>query len=118
MGGRFPNAIPGWLNRCGPANDTGLARSDHIGSVRMFTPAVWMSTVEWFTNVINNFSPETAAGGSDETPPRSSAHFSGLRVVIQRTTSANPLAGGAPGVKKCFPSKWSRDMGLRWMHNL
>ena len=35
----------------GPAKETGLARSDHWGSVRRFTPSSWTRSVEWPTHV-------------------------------------------------------------------
>jgi hypothetical protein len=41
----------GGATRLGPANDTGLARSDQLGSVRMFTPSSWTSKVAWPTHV-------------------------------------------------------------------
>src|SRR4051794_29150735 len=44
MGGSVSNATPGAVTRLGPANRTGLARSDQTGSTRMLWAATWMST--------------------------------------------------------------------------
>ena len=44
MLGRSSKAMPGAVTRLGPANRTGLARSDQTGSTTMFRPATWMST--------------------------------------------------------------------------
>jgi len=41
--GSASNAMPGSLCRLGPAQLTGDARSDQIGSIRMLSPAVWIS---------------------------------------------------------------------------
>jgi hypothetical protein len=35
----------------GPAHDSGLARSDHCGSVRKLTPSSWTRRVAWPTHV-------------------------------------------------------------------
>src|SRR2546423_3021797 len=43
--------MPGGTQRLGPANDTGEARSLHIGSVRMFSPASCTRRVECPTHV-------------------------------------------------------------------
>src|SRR5215467_1863961 len=51
IGGRSSNGRPGGATRLGPANDSGLARLDQFGSVRMFTPSSWRSRVEWPTHV-------------------------------------------------------------------
>ena len=37
--------------RRGPANETGLARSDQMGSVRRLTPSSWTRSVAWPTHV-------------------------------------------------------------------
>lgn len=44
IGGSEPNSIPGAFARLGPANRTGLARSDQTGSTKMLWPAVWIRT--------------------------------------------------------------------------
>src|SRR5262245_24698284 len=51
IGGRSSNLRPGDDTRLGPANDTGLARLDQLGSVRMFRPSSWTSRVAWPTHV-------------------------------------------------------------------
>src|SRR5262245_28271824 len=51
IGGRSSKRIPGGITRLGPANDTGLARSDQWGSVKKLTPLSWTSSVEWPTHV-------------------------------------------------------------------
>ncbi len=51
MGGRSSNRRPGGTTRRGPANEKGLARSDHWGSVRKLTPSSCTRTVEWPTHV-------------------------------------------------------------------
>src|SRR5207302_263186 len=51
IGGRSSNLSPGAATRLGPANDTGLARLDQWGSVRMLTPSSWISKVAWPTQV-------------------------------------------------------------------
>jgi hypothetical protein len=73
----------------------------------MFTPPVWMSTVEWFTNVTSRRSPSTVDGGSEVRLRRSSLHFAWLRVSIQRSREPSPRSGGALGVKNRLPLKWS-----------
>src|SRR5438128_11972005 len=51
IGGRSSNLRPGGVTRLGPPKPTGLARADHCGSVRMLTPASWIRSVEWPTQV-------------------------------------------------------------------
>jgi len=51
MGGRSSNGSPGGDTRLGPANESGLARFDQLGSVRTFTPSSWTSRVAWPTHV-------------------------------------------------------------------
>src|SRR5262249_61639014 len=45
IGGRSSNGRPGGDTRLGPANDTGLARLDQLGSVRMLMPSSWIKRV-------------------------------------------------------------------------
>src|SRR2546430_4777104 len=47
IGGKSSNLRPGGVTRLGPANPTGLARSDQCGSVRTLTPSSWTRSVEW-----------------------------------------------------------------------
>ena len=63
MRGRSSNRIPGGRCLFGPANETGEHRSDQIGSVRTFTPSIWISIVAWFTNVTLSLPPSTRSGG-------------------------------------------------------
>src|SRR2546430_9173192 len=51
IGGKSSNLRPGGVTRLGPANPTGLARSDQCGSVRTLTPSSWTRSVEWPTHV-------------------------------------------------------------------
>src|SRR3989442_9004280 len=51
IAGRSSNGRPGGVTRPGPPNETGLARCDHWGSVRTFTPSSWTSSVECPTHV-------------------------------------------------------------------
>src|SRR5207244_13174676 len=51
-GGNAWNGRPGGVTRRGPANETGLARSDHCGSVRTLTPSTWTRNVACPTHVI------------------------------------------------------------------
>src|SRR4029453_3790105 len=53
--GKSSNASPGGLRRRGPAQDTGLARSLHCGSVRIFTPLICTNNVEWPIQVMLGF---------------------------------------------------------------
>ena len=46
IGGRSSKRRPGGVRRRGPANETGLARSDQWGSVKMLTPSSWTRSVE------------------------------------------------------------------------
>src|SRR6266446_4420692 len=62
-GGNVSNAIPGSLQRLGPAHLTGDARTDHTGSTRMFSPDAWISQLAWPTNDNRTLSPQTRAGG-------------------------------------------------------
>src|SRR5438128_2416465 len=41
MAGRWSKSMPGGFTRFGPANETGLARSDQTGSMRMLLPRAW-----------------------------------------------------------------------------
>ena len=50
------SGTPGGTSRPGPANDTGLARSEKIGSVRNVTPSMRTSIVEWPIQVMLGFS--------------------------------------------------------------
>src|SRR5262245_30024976 len=51
IGGRASKATPGGVTRRGPVKPTGLARSDHWGSVRTLTPSSWTRSVAWPTHV-------------------------------------------------------------------
>src|SRR6476620_10775186 len=57
MRGRFSNASPGGLRRCGPPHETGLARSLHCGSVRILTPSICTNTVACPIQVMLGFIP-------------------------------------------------------------
>src|SRR2546428_14082816 len=67
IGGRSSNLRPGGVTRLGPPKPTGLARADHCGSVRMLTPASWIRSVEWPTQVT------VVVAGLDRVMPRSLA---------------------------------------------
>jgi hypothetical protein len=51
--------------RLGPNQDTGLARSDQIGSIKMLDLRCCMRTVEWFISVIRNSPPSVRRAGAD-----------------------------------------------------
>src|SRR4051794_37764894 len=55
--------MPGGLTRFGPAKESGEARGDQTGSVRMLSPAVWISSVEWPTMVSRRPDPSIRAEG-------------------------------------------------------
>jgi hypothetical protein len=106
MRGRSSHCTPGFLRRRGPIQATGLARSDQIGSVKMFDPLCWSSNVEWLIKVTRSSLPSTREGGFDGvTSETKCAHFSGRLVSFHFNALRNPRAWGAPGLKKRFPSK-------------
>src|ERR1041385_9147283 len=55
MRGKSSKESPGGLSRRGPAHDTGLARSLHWGSVRMFRPLICTNSVAWPIQVMLGF---------------------------------------------------------------
>jgi hypothetical protein len=55
--------MPGSLWRFGPAQANGEARIDHTGSIRMFSPEVWISQLAWPTNDSRTLSPVIRCGG-------------------------------------------------------
>ncbi len=63
MGGRSSNLRPGARCRRGPKCENGLARSDQCGSHKMLMPSIWISTVEWPTNVTRSSPRKTRLGG-------------------------------------------------------
>src|SRR5437773_11499134 len=67
IGGRSSNLRPDGLTRFGLPKPTGLASADHCGSVRMLTPASWIRSVEWPTQVT------VVVAGLDRIMPRSLA---------------------------------------------
>ena len=88
--------MPGSLTRFGPAKLTGEARSDHTGSHKRFTPAVWMRSEAWPTKPIRIALPSTRAGGRSEWGLGThSGHFAPRPDNCQRRRSAT-LRGGAP----------------------
>ena len=102
--------MPGSLQRFGPAQLTGDARADHTGSIRMFSPDVWISQLAWPTNDNRALSPFTRAGGVSACGL--GAHSGqGCRCLpgpnCQRSTSPSDLGGEPSGSRKRMPSKCS-----------
>src|SRR5262245_24972602 len=52
MGGNSARGTPGGTRRFGPAKETGLARSEKIGSVMNVTPSMLTNIVEWPIHVM------------------------------------------------------------------
>jgi hypothetical protein len=108
IAGNASNAMPGSLQRFGPAQLTGDARPDHTGSIRMFSPDVWISQLAWPTYDNRALSPQTRAGGVSACGL--GAH-SGQACRCrpgpncQRSTSASDLGGEPSGSRKRMPSK-------------
>ena len=93
MRGRSSQRTPGFRRRRGPAQVNGLVRSDQIGSVKMFEPRRWSSSVEWLISVTRSWFPSTEAGGLDGfTSSTKRGEGSGRVVNFQRTRSRKPRA--------------------------
>ena len=104
--GRSSQRTPGSLRRRGPTMASGPARSDQIGSVKMWEPLCWSRTVEWLIMVTRSWSPSTRDGGLDgSTSETNRADGSGRLVSFHRKTSRKPRAEEALESKKRFPSK-------------
>src|SRR5438093_5879773 len=98
---------PGGTRRFGPANDTGLARSEKIGSVRNVTPSMRTRNVEWPIHVRLGF-PSMAAGswgtrGARPSRPTSDVHA--LRVRKGRMTPRPGRGREPPGFANTSPSR-------------
>jgi hypothetical protein len=87
----------------GAANATELARSDQTGSVRMLTPAAWISVVAWPTTVVRR--PPTRASGRIGVTGTARGHHVGRLPSFQRSPSVSMRSvDGWPGLKKRVPS--------------
>jgi hypothetical protein len=108
MGGRSSKRIPGAWWRFGPINGTGLQRSDQIGSVRMFSPSVWIRNVAWFTHVTRSAPPVTRCGGGGaDVISRHSSHGPSWRLVIHFSIAPKPACSVGGTLWNLRPSKWS-----------
>ena len=86
--------MPGGRTRFGPNHVVGPARSDQMGSVRMFRLSIWIKTVEWLTNVTRRSPPPIRSGGGGPGDTWfESFHAPGSRLKRQRTKSLNPWFG-------------------------
>src|SRR5439155_19320234 len=106
IGGSASSGTPGGTSRFGPANDTGPARSEKIGSVKNVTPSMRTSNVEWPIHVRLGFSSMAARSygtrGAAPSRPTSDVHV--LRAKKGRVTSG-PGHGRQPaGSVKTSPS--------------
>ncbi len=81
-------AMPGAVTRFGPAQRNGLARGDQTGSVRMFTPAAWISTLAWPTIVTR--SPATDAAGLAGVTGTSRGQRAAAPAIFQRNSARSP----------------------------
>jgi hypothetical protein len=116
MGGRSVKRTPGVRWRRGPTPESGLARSDQTGSVKIFRPLACSRTVEWFisvTRICCSGSERTGTEGC--TSWRKAGGFAPRIVSFQRRTSSNPRACFPSGLKKRTPSKWEGNKGLSWV---
>src|SRR5678816_919601 len=101
MGGRSSKCTPGGVTRLGPAKDSGLARSDHCGSVRMFTPASWISSVAWPIQVTvgsvwfaRSATPSPVTGGSSRRRgAKVAAHMRRMKNVVRVQKGGRPNSG-------------------------
>ena len=82
MGGRSSSLSPGACTRRGPVNETGLARSDQMGSVRIFTPSAWMRNVLCPTGVTSSCPFATRAGGLGHGPLSAYMLLPGAAVAV------------------------------------
>ena len=93
MRGRSSHRTPAFLWRRGPIEASGLARSDQIGSVKIWESLCWSSNVEWLTSVTRSSLPATRDGGFDgSTSATKRADGSGRLVSFHRKTSKKPRA--------------------------
>ena len=100
--------MPGSLRRFGPAKETGEARIDHTGSIRMLRSRVWISQLTWPTKDSRTLSPLTRGGGVSLCGlGTQSGQFTRCRSVpnCQRSTPANDFGGTPSGSKNRIPSK-------------
>ena len=106
MRGRSSHRTPGSRRRRGPIHENGLARSDHMGSVRILIPPCCSSTVAWLINVTRNCWPSTHAGGFEGTTSAiKRGDFSGRLLSFHRRTPEKLPAWEPPGLKNRLPSK-------------
>ena len=89
--------------RFGPANGSGLARFEYIGSVRMLPDGVWIRKVEWPTKVAIAAAPSSGGGrrGSTGTLAGHSVRF----CASIRGTAVTGWPFACVGLKNRRPSK-------------
>ena len=97
-GGQVISAIPGAVTRRGPANVTGLLRSDQTGSVRMLIPATWISNVACPTMVIRICS--TRASGTIGVTATWAGHGTAARSALHRQRSQRAVRLRLPGIEE------------------
>src|SRR5512145_1305170 len=119
MGGRSSKEMPGFLYLLGPIHDTGLQRSDQIGSVRILRPSIWIRNVACPTGVMLRVPTGTLAAGAGPVIEFVSCGHSGQSVpkIKRHIHQPRPLGGvwfglgdegwEVSGLKKSRPSKWS-----------
>jgi len=91
MRGRSSHRTPGCLRRRGPIDESGLARSDQMGSVKIWEFPCWSSSEEWLISVTSSASFSTRDGGFDgSTSATKRGDGSGRVVSFHRTTSRKP----------------------------
>lgn len=121
IGGRSSNRIAGGTSRRGPANETGDARSDQTGSVRMLSPRHWSRKELWPTHVTARRSTRCSGGcaegriiGRDSASGATNVS-SEDRVSIHLMSPPTPC-GAEPGQGFRNPSSWrcESDNGSTW----
>src|SRR5437867_9704928 len=100
MGGSSASGIPGGTTRFGPANDTGLARAENIGSVRNVTPSMRTRNVAWPIHVRLGFWRIAARsyGTRGAAPARPTSDVHAFRAKKGRVTDGPGHARLPPGL--------------------
>src|SRR5690242_19955513 len=99
--------MPGATSRFGPANVTGLARSENIGSVRNATPSMRTRNGEWPIHVTLGFARSAAGsyGTRGAAPSRPTTDVHAFRAKKGRVTAGPGHERGPAGLANRSPSR-------------
>src|SRR4029077_5811835 len=111
-------ARPGGRSRFGPANETGLARSEKIGSVRNVTPSMRTRNVEWAIHVMLGCSSIAVRsyGTRGAAPSRPTSDVQVFRAKKGRVTVGPGHGRPPPGFVKTSPFRGAPPCAGELLH--